>query len=152
MLKNNKLSFKKGTVAIFTAISVMFPTIALANHYTEEVAAQLIFIGRKYIEAGWTSSHEPYLNSLRANNSYYIPYYLRAGNSYSIFGVCDGDCSDIDLSLYDNNGNLIAQDNDSDDYPIVSANIYRSGSYQIKVRMYSCRTQDCLYGLAAFQK
>lgn len=152
MLKNNKLSLKKGTIALFTAISVMIPTIAWANPYIEQVAAQLILIGLKYIQAGWTSSHDPYFNSLRANNSYYVPYYLSAGNTYSIFGVCDEDCSDIDLSIYDDKGNLISRDNSGDDIPLVSVRVIRSSYFQVKVRMYNCNTTECVYGLSAFKK
>lgn len=142
----------KNSIAVLTAVSVLFPTIALADRYREQVAAQLILFGVNYIQAGWTSSHDPYLNTLRSNYTQDVTYYLNAGNTYHIFGVCDEDCSDIDLYFYDGNGNLITKDTGIDGYPLLQVYVSRSGSYRIKVRMFSCSTIACRYGLSAFIK
>jgi hypothetical protein len=60
---------------------------------------------------------------------------LRAGTSYGIVGVCDRDCRDLDIALYDSRGNRIASDLGDDDIPAITINPSRSGTYQVKVDM-----------------
>ena len=54
----------------------------------------------------------------------------------SIFGWCDGDCYDLDITLYDANGNFITQDIAPDANPVVYAPY--EGTFYITLGMPNC--------------
>ena len=72
--------------------------------------------------------------------------------SYRILGVCDNDCRDLDLALYDENGKLIGSDQKVDDLPAVSVTPSWTGPFTVRATMASCRTRQCLYGFQAFYR
>jgi hypothetical protein len=92
------------------------------------------------------------IDALDRGRSDYITINLRAGTSYGIVGVCDRDCRDLDISLYDSRGNRIASDLGDDDIPAITINPYSSGTYRVKVDMASCDTRNCYYGIGVFGK
>lgn len=66
--------------------------------------------------------------------------YLLAGET--VVATCDGDCTDIDILLYDaNDGSLVASDTLADAQPVVSAPY--EGSFVIEVVMASCSVEPC---------
>jgi hypothetical protein len=73
---------------------------------------------------------------------------LTAGTSYLIVGVCDEDCSDMDLILRDATGRSLAQDILDDDTPVLTLEITRSGGYDLTIRMPDCSVNPCGYGVA----
>jgi hypothetical protein len=77
---------------------------------------------------------------------------LEAGVEYMIVGVCDYDCSDLDLVLLDEAGEVLEQDLEMDDVPLLSFTPVRSGRLVLEVRMPSCSTEICYFGVMAFQK
>ncbi|MBD2465898.1 hypothetical protein H6G89_33465 [Oscillatoria sp. FACHB-1407] len=62
--------------------------------------------------------------------------YFNAGES--IYATCDADCTDLDITLYDSRGNVVAQDLLPDANPIVVAP--SAGNYQVLLSMPSCTT------------
>ncbi len=148
-----KNSTKKILMGIISSVAVLFPTVVvLAEPYLDQIRGQLLLIGVKYIEAGWEIHSPAYFNHIYSHTVDSKTYYLTAGERFDIVGVCDQDCNDIDLYLYDNNGNLITQDSGTDDVPLVGVDIYRTGSFTVKTKMYNCRTSSCYYGLAVFRR
>ena len=75
---------------------------------------------------------------------------LEAGSTYLITGVCDADCSDLDIEVRDENGTPIVEDATADDVPVVQFQVPSSGRYTVDVRMYSCSTSFCYFGLGIF--
>ena len=67
--------------------------------------------------------------------------------------VCDYDCSDVDLAVYDAGGSLLTADELEDDVPIVNFDVGKGGgTYYIEVRMISCATQTCGYGFQLYRE
>mgnify|MGYP005851515895 CR=1 FL=1 len=60
--------------------------------------------------------------------------YFYAGER--IYGWCDQDCYDMDLFLYDVNGNLLTQDTAVDPNPVVYAPY--EGNFYVEVTMPNC--------------
>lgn len=59
-----------------------------------------------------------------------------------IYALCDQDCSDLDLFLYDRSGLLVDVDNAPDAFPIVTAPY--EGTFGLRVTMPSCdHTAGC---------
>lgn len=61
-------------------------------------------------------------------------------------GVCDADCGDLDLALYDENGNLVSEDETTDDVPAVTVEPRWTGPFTLRVDMYQCTEEPCVYG------
>lgn len=144
-----------GTIAAITAVSsslFTFVTPVRADHtqYIEQVRDQLLQGAIALGLGGYTLTHDPFVDVLTRGNSDYITLNLRAGTSYGIVGVCDDDCRDLDLVLYNSRGNRVAYDVDRDDKPVISIRPSRSGTYRLRVDMTSCRTNGCYYGVGVF--
>lgn len=63
---------------------------------------------------------------------------------------CDADCTDIDLEVYDSNGQRVASDLAADDRPIVSFMPQAGLSYRARVIMANCSQDPCYYSMASF--
>lgn len=141
----------KTAIALFSGLLVAAPTAAFANRYTDVVYQQLMDAA---ISLGILSNHQvvdtPYVNTLDDNRSETISITLYSGHSYALLGVCDQDCQDLDLYLYDGYGNLIDSDTSSDDYPIVEVSPSRSGRFYVKTSMARCSESYCYYGVGLF--
>lgn len=61
---------------------------------------------------------EPLAGALNGGTREDLPLALTA-RQYIMVGVCDGDCSDMDLRLLDGQGNTVAQDVADDDTPLL---------------------------------
>lgn len=65
---------------------------------------------------------------------------LYAGEA--VYATCDGDCTDIDILLYDaNDGSLVGSDTLADAQPVVVAPY--EGNFVIEVVMLSCSIEPC---------
>ena len=89
--------------------------------------------------------------ALRAAGSERVTLHVGGGGLTQIMGLCDTDCSDIDLILYDRAGNILDKDLQADDVPIVT---WRGGEadLDLEVRMVKCKTDPCRYGVRAYTK
>ena len=101
-------------------------------------------------QRGFSSTHNRYNGQLRAGQEETVTLDLNAGTSYMMVAQCDSDCSDIDMWLYDENGNLIDEDVLVDDTPIVEVTPIRNARFSLRARMISCSVQPCYYGIGVY--
>jgi hypothetical protein len=147
---NNSAKIAFGLLA---GVSLLIPTIAIAgNRYEEQIRAQLITAARSLGVGNYQLFSSPYIDTLTANGEDRLNFTLTKGATYAIVGVCDEDCSDIDLELYDNNGNSISVDRANDDYPIVRVTPAWTGQFNLEVDMYNCSASYCYYGIGIFHQ
>jgi hypothetical protein len=109
----------------------------------ESVSEQIGLGGYELIDA--------YGDQLEDNASNVLPLILEEGVSYAIVGVCDKDCGDIDLALYDENDSQVSLDEERDAYPIVEVTPQWTGDFNLKVDMPNCPASYCYYGIGLFQ-
>lgn len=76
--------------------------------------------------------------------------YFSSNTSYAVTGVCDMDCSDIDVYIYDKYGDLVAEDADASDTAIATFRANYTGAYTVKTRMYKCSTSVCVYRVRSY--
>jgi hypothetical protein len=119
--------------------------------YQNQVFMQIKEVARKAGFSGYTLI-DSYGEKLQDNSSASLPLTLAQGIDYTILGVCDEDCGDIDLSLYDENRNLISSDNQQDSLPVVNATPQWSGDFYLEVGMQNCPAPYCYYGIGLFKK
>lgn len=120
------------------------------DQWAGQVAALLNRASEMVTSRGMRRTHEPYIGSLRNGASEIKTVQLNAGTSYSMIGVCDNDCSDLDLRLYDPSGNEVDNDVLDDDTPIVSVTPRRTGRYTVRAIMTACSNQPCRYGIGIY--
>ena len=97
-------------------------------------------------------THEAITGSLDDEASEFVNIELLAGVSYFILGVCDHDCFDLDLELYDTQNTLVDMDNDADDYPLVSITPAENAIYRVRLIMANCADGPCRYGLGVYTR
>lgn len=136
-----------GAAAI--ALGASTPTTAQSS-YEQEVNRLLDLTRNIASSRGFNSTHSRYNGQLRQGGEERVTLDLNAGTSYMIVAQCDRDCSDIDLWLYDENGNLIDSDVLVDDTPIVNVTPIRNARFSLRVGMISCSVQPCYYGIGAY--
>lgn len=87
---------------------------------------------------------------LPAGGSVYLEVQLRAGVDYMVLGVCDADCTDLDLRATSSSWYTIAEDVEMDDVPVLVFRSPDSGPHMIQVMLPSCSTATCFFGLRFF--
>lgn len=96
-----------------------------------------------------TATHEPFLDMIDAGETDRIEYTFDSGYRV-VSGVCDVDCSDLDLSVHDRWGNLIEADIETDDRPVVGFEVSAPGTYEVRVYMVDCSREPCGYAVQAY--
>jgi hypothetical protein len=140
---------KKVMQIILASALTVLSASALAQSYTDTVWEQLQDWYDTYSEDGY--SVENYvIGMLDEDETDSWTFWLDASQDYTIVGVCDEDCGDIDLTLYDDDGDMVDEDTMTDDYPIVSVSPRRDAAYTIDVDMYDCDVEPCAFGIAIF--
>lgn len=99
-----------------------------------------------YAKAGWEKQ-----GILRKGAEASFTLTLTGGKEYSLIGVCDADCENLDIYVTDDKGVEITRDVETDDYPVVY--IKRGGAVTLNVRvvMVGCKDSPCEYGLKTFR-
>lgn len=146
----NKIKIGAATVcAAVLAIAAGVPTIAQSS-YEAEVNRLLNLTQNIANSRGFSSSHARYNGQLRNSEERTVTLDLNSGASYMMIAQCDRDCSDIDMWLYDENGNLIDEDVLVDDTPIVEVTPIRSARFSLRTRMITCSVEPCYYGVGVY--
>jgi hypothetical protein len=101
-------------------------------------------------QEGFQQVGQPYSGGLRRGESWNVPAELHTGYEYRILGVCDRDCADLDLLLFDGNGVSITQDTSTNSQPIVGVLPTTTGTFNIQVLMYNCTVEPCYYAVALY--
>jgi hypothetical protein len=148
MQRKNRQIFHIVTLVIL----VTFLFVEQSYAQQSSVRRQLNSIEDYYESRGYslvfsTGSNERLRNG--RERSHYVR--LRRRVSYTIIGVCDLDCDDLDLFAYDENGNLVDEDIETDDIPILSITPRWTGEFRIRVDMYSCTVNPCWYGFHIYR-
>jgi len=148
-LKSIKFLESALSALILASVSFALPSNAQSG-YIDQIKEQLlnaaIFLGLD----DYSLSHDPYIDTLNPQSLDTLTLTLYRGVSYKIIGVCDSDCSDMDMFLYDDNGNQIDSDEASDDIPFVEVTPRWTATFEVEVNMYRCNASYCYYGLGVF--
>lgn len=71
---------------------------------------------------------------------------------YTIYGACDDDCSDINLMAHTRAGDLVDDDMEDDDEPLVIIEPGESGrEVCVTLSLESCEADTCIAGIAMFR-
>lgn len=135
------------------AVGVLEGGVAVGFGAPGESIADYLVIFREEISAqGFTELGSPEGGNLGSDQEIRFSMELMAGVEYKIAGVCDSDCMDMDLVLYDPSGNEVTSDLLPDAFPLLSTTPVTSGSYRIAAVMVDCSLEPCGFQVATFVK
>lgn len=115
-----------------------------------QVRRQLNLIKVTAEDKGLEQTHNFKIDKLNANRADSFKLTLNKGRHYILLSVCDNDCSDLDIKVYDENDNQVGVDNAGDDLPMVRVTPRWTGPFTIRVEMAECSHNPCYYGIGVF--
>lgn len=77
---------------------------------------------------------------------------LLEGRGYTIVGVCDQDCGDLDLALATVSGDVLYEDELEDDAPVLEFTAPAGDHFMLLVRMYDCSVEPCGFAYKVYRK
>jgi len=96
---------------------------------------------------GYQETHTIKTGALKDGVSEGFNVELDGGKTYKIISKADSDCKDLDMIIYDENGNEVAKDILDDDTPIINIIPATTAQFSVKVIMRSCTSDPCYYGI-----
>ncbi|MBN8607912.1 MAG: toll/interleukin-1 receptor domain-containing protein [Caulobacterales bacterium] len=126
------------------------PATQPAVNYQQQILERLAQVEQSFVAQGFQQMAEPVAGQLQQGAYANTPATLEVGGEYRIIGVCDSDCGDLDLILYDQNNNVISQDNMQDATPIVAVAPQWTGPFTVQAVMHNCTVQPCYYALVLY--
>jgi hypothetical protein len=126
------------------------PAAAAPNQYQQQVLARLSQAQQSFLSQGYQQIGQISTGQLGQGQYQNIPLTLTSAGDFRIVGVCDDDCGDLDLGLYDQSANLVSQDNQPDATPIISVQLQAPQQFTLQVVMHACRNSPCLFALALY--
>lgn len=121
------------------------------NQYQQQIANQITRGNAGMQRQGYLPTGGPMTGSLNDDADASVLVSLIAGVQYAIVGVCDNDCTDVDLQVFSGDNTKIGEDLDTDDTPVVVMRAAYSGQYRVRVMMATCNTSPCYYGVQVYQ-
>ena len=118
----------------------------------EDMAGRLTLVGADLLRLGFTELGGEKRGALNTDQAINFPVTLQEGWEYRMVGVCDKDCVDLDLALFDPIGNEVDSDFLEDALPVLAPVPDTTGEYQVEVIMVACGVEPCAYRVATFVK
>ncbi|MBW3655050.1 MAG: hypothetical protein KY444_03020 [Gemmatimonadetes bacterium] len=95
------------------------------------------------------AAHDPVYGSLEEGEDEEFEIRVRAGQTYIFVGVCDENCTDLDIIVTDQDGDELESDVELDDTPMVMLQAKQTMKITVTVSMPGCRN-DCHYGIGIY--
>ncbi|HVZ98706.1 MAG TPA: hypothetical protein VG841_00160 [Caulobacterales bacterium] len=120
--------------------------------FARQLARQLAHAEQLLRDEGYSRAAGPFAGGLVQRQSRTFPVTLRAGQDYRFVGVCDSNCHDLDMRLYDANNDLVAEDAMTDDVPVLHVVPRATGVHSVVVSMYRCAGPNCYFAFNVYSK
>lgn len=149
---------RSGTI-VFGAILLLVagPTASAAQDLRTILEAQLdaaapTIVGEGFVPDPATLDTEMIVGLLDDDETVGLELRLRPGRQYMVLGVCDEDCDDLDLTVGTMRGELVDEDVESDDVPILDFVAPADGRAILFIGMVSCDTNPCAFGYRVYRR
>lgn len=138
---------------VAASISLMGCVSAAAPKTSAEVVKDLGREARAIARGrGYTGSQVFKGGALEERETGELRFTLKGGERTVAIGLCDKQCKDIDLGVYDENGTEIASDRQEDAIPIVEFAPEMDRVVVFRVKMIQCDIEPCAYTLGIFRE
>ena len=133
---------------LLLAAATFVPRAAAAQ---DIIATQLDSTAVLMAAGGFVPSDDAVRGDLATGEDEEFELEMRAGMNYVIVGVCDGDCTGLDLVLTDAAGQEVIPDYALHDVPTIALE-GRTGTFVVTVRMATCGSDSCDFGVQVFHR
>ena len=150
-MRRKPLPVWKPTFIVLVLWLGAFPSFLRAQTSTDQVWSQLSSQSATAVNDGYKRLNYMigYMNTGTTTNLNW-PVDMEGGRSYLIVGVCDNDCTDVDLVLEGRDRTEVASDVLADDIPVIRFAPKSSAVYFLRTSMVICSVEPCGYGIAVF--
>jgi hypothetical protein len=97
-------------------------------------------------------AYDPYIGSLEDDTYFDIRVPLRKGVGYMLLGVCDDDCGNLNMKLYDEDGAFVGQNSGRTTTPDLEIIPEQTQRFTVRITMKRCDEDPCYYGLGVYSK
>ena len=139
-------------VAAFALLVGAEAAAQVPSPFARELAGQLAHAEPEVRSEGFMFVAGPFAGALAQQRARQININLRAGQEYRFVGTCDSNCSDMDLRLFDPNGQQVAQDTANDTTPMLRVRAATTGPHRVEVAMYRCSATECWYAFNVYSR
>lgn len=126
--------------------------VAQQRQYISHLRSQVQRIEGVLADSGYRPAGSLAYGTLNSGARETRPVSLTIGSRYIIAGVCDQDCSNVDLRLTAPDGAELAENLASDNRPTVSITSPGTGQFSVTVIMTGCRQSPCYWGFQVFER
>ena len=143
-MQTNVKAFLVASAVAVTSSGVAIAQLAVDEHLRRSLEAPLssqeVLVDRaQFVE-------------IREGDTRDFVFEIEPGEQYTIYGGCDDDCSDINLVARNPRGELVDEDVEDDDEPLVLISPGESGNkVRVTLSLESCETEKCIAGVAMFR-
>jgi hypothetical protein len=137
-------------IALALTVGSAAPTAAQTGEYREQLDSQIRAALALYTDNGFTIYGGPFYGGLAEDETMSLTVTLIGGKKYVIGGVCDTDCSDLDLEVSNSNGASIGEDSADDDVPMVEVSPRATGPVTVTVKMFKCEAAPCFFAVEVY--
>ncbi|MEB3341748.1 hypothetical protein [Okeania sp.] len=92
----------------------------------------------------------PLIGNVIENREFAFTPKLSSNISYTILGVCDDNCTDLNLTLKNEKGEKITGDEKENGIPVISFTPTEDNKYKITAQPDKCTTGKCAFGMVLF--
>lgn len=133
-------------------VLVASTNLVAETRFEAQVHIQIDEVSYQFRQNGFVKLGSTWIDELEEDDDKYITLQLYDNVEYVAVAVCDEDCSDIDLVLYDEYDRPIARDISTDDYPVISGVPDYDGEYYLEAQMADCHARTCAFGVAIYAR
>jgi|GEM_PF-926779 len=92
------------------------------------------------------------IRELEEGDETWLVFNLDEDKSYFVYGACDDDCSDIDLTAEDGDGHQVDSDEQDDDAPVLLISSGEAGDeLHVRASMATCEADVCVLGVGLYE-
>lgn len=143
---------KRGMVLLFFIGVVSSVSPAQRSSALDSLSGLLEWAAAEMLADGYTPTEAPKVGRLGHGATTYVSVSMLANRDYQIIGVCDDQCTDLDLQLFSPQQQLLDADHSADALPVVFTSPRTSGTYYIRIWMNGCSSSICEFGIGTFTR
>jgi hypothetical protein len=119
--------------------------------YVQQVASRLEGVTQRMAQSGYGSPELVGFNAINNRTAETLAYASQDGGDVIFVGVCDDDCTDLDLRVRNAQGGVVGEDVLADNIPAVPAPT-GGRPLSVEVIMAACTQDPCVYGVAVYRR
>lgn len=145
-----KITQIRSAIALFLGITLLVPVVSIAQ--TVNMTRLLDQIAKAQLRPPkFQRPVPPRSGSLEPGGTIDQGFGLSKGQGYAFVAVGDDNANDVDLQLVDSNGDVVAEDNDTDESAVVTFSPRQKARYYARVVMYGCQAEECDYAVGVYR-